>query len=297
MLSNNNVRRPDWLKVKLPSGENFRYVRNIVRKYRLHTVCESAGCPNLGECWNRRTATFMILGNLCTRNCRFCAVPNCVDGFHSVRDGPVLFVDRKEPERVALAVKQLKLKYVVVTSVTRDDLIDGGASIFAETIRQIRFQVPDCRVEVLIPDFRGSKEALNLVLDAQPDVLNHNVETVPRLYPTARPQANYQRSLAVLENSKKHGAVTKSGLMVGLGETKEEILAVMRDLRGVRCDFLTIGQYLQPTQKCLPVERFVSPEEFAELKQEGLRLQFRHVESAPLVRSSYHADEQLISAL
>ena len=278
------ARRPDWLKVRLPHGREFRDVKAIVDGHHLHTVCESARCPNMAECWARRTATFLILGDICTRSCRFCAV----------KTGRPTGLDQMEPFRVADAVKQLGLRHAVITSVNRDDLDDGGAAIFAETVRQIRKKSPGCRVEVLIPDFKGDPAALSILLKARPDILNHNVETVPRLYRTVRPQAKYERSLWVLEESKRQGLVTKSGLMVGLGETRDEILAVMRDLRGVDCDILTIGQYLQPTKEHLPVDRYVHPDEFAFYKKEGLKMGFRFVESGPLVRSSYHADEQII---
>ncbi len=278
------ARRPEWLKVRLPHGREFRDVKAIVDGHHLHTVCESARCPNMAECWARRTATFLILGDICTRSCRFCAV----------KTGRPTGLDQMEPFRVADAVKQLDLRHAVITSVNRDDLDDGGAAIFAETVRQIRKKSPGCRVEVLIPDFKGDPTALSILLKARPDILNHNVETVPRLYRTVRPQAKYERSLWVLEESKRQGLVTKSGLMVGLGETRDEILAVMRDLRGVDCDILTIGQYLQPTKEHLPVDRYVHPDEFAFYKKEGLKMGFRFVESGPLVRSSYHADEQII---
>ncbi len=278
------ARKPEWLKVRLPHGKTFRDVKAIVEKYHLHTVCESARCPNQAECWARRTATFMILGDICTRSCRFCAV----------KTGRPTEADRLEPFRVAEAVKQLGLRHAVITSVNRDDLDDGGASIFAETVRQIRKKNPGCRVEVLIPDFKGEPEALSVLLKARPDILNHNVETVPRLYREVRPQAKYERSLWVLEESKRRGMVTKSGLMVGLGETPDEILTVMRDLRAVACDILTIGQYLRPTQNHLPVHRFVPPDEFDRYRREGLKMGFRFVESGPLVRSSYHADEQVV---
>ena len=278
------ARRPEWLKVRLPHGREFRDVKAIVDGHHLHTVCESARCPNMAECWARRTATFLILGDICTRSCRFCAV----------KTGRPTGLDQMEPFRVADAVKQLGLRHAVITSVNRDDLDDGGAAVFAETVRQIRKKSPGCRVEVLIPDFKGDPTALSILLKARPDILNHNVETVPRLYRTVRPQAKYERSLWVLEESKRQGLVTKSGLMVGLGETRDEILAVMRDLRGVDCDILTIGQYLQPTKEHLPVDRYVHPDEFAFYKKEGLKMGFRFVESGPLVRSSYHADEQIV---
>ena len=273
-------RRPRWLKVPMPAGKNFNDVRALVKAKRLHTVCEGARCPNVGECWGRRTATFMILGNICTRNCRFCAI-------ESARPQPV---DEHEPERVADAVRALSLRYAVVTSVTRDDLADGGAQLFAETIRRIKMKVPNCKIEVLIPDFQGSRAALRLVLDALPDVLNHNLETVSRLYPIVRPQADYQRSLQLLYEAKQLGALTKSGIMLGLGETLAEIRRAMRDLRDVKCDILTLGQYLQPTIKHLPIDRFVTPQEFDLLRDEGLEMGFKLVESGPLVRSSYHAD-------
>lgn len=273
-------RRPHWLKVKGPSGENFHEVRRLVHDSELHTVCKSAHCPNVGECWSRRTATFMILGDTCTRNCRFCAV----------NSGQPQPVDPDEPRRLARAVKKLNLKYAVITSVTRDDLPDGGAGQFAKVIREINEIVPGCQVEVLIPDFLGSQKALKIVLNAQPTVLNHNLETVPRLYPAVRPAAIYERSLEVLHRAKQAGATTKSGLMVGVGETLDEIRAVMGDLRKIDCDILTIGQYMQPSREHLPIDRFVSPEEFAQLKQDGLEMGFKLVESAPLVRSSYHAD-------
>ncbi|NOY77302.1 MAG: lipoyl synthase [Calditrichaeota bacterium] len=278
------ARRPDWLKVRLPHGETFHEVKAIVDTHHLHTVCESARCPNMAECWGRRTATFMILGDICTRSCRFCAV----------KTGRPTELDELEPFRVAEAVKQLKLRHAVITSVNRDELKDGGAGIFAETIRQIRKKSPGCRVEVLIPDFQGDADSLKLVIDARPTILNHNVETVPRLYKDVRPQAKYERSLRVLEESRRQGLVTKSGIMVGLGETPEEVLDVMRDLRKIDCAILTIGQYLQPTKAHLPVDRFVHPDEFQMYREEGLKMGFRFVESGPLVRSSYHADEQMV---
>lgn len=269
------------MKVRLPHGEIFQEVRAVVQNHHLHTVCESARCPNRAECWGRHTATFMILGDICTRSCRFCAV----------KTGLPAEPDRSEPHRVAEAVKQLKLRHAVITSVNRDDLADGGAGSFAETIRQIRRESPGCRVEVLIPDFKGDRDALNTVLKALPDILNHNVETVPRLYGEVRPQAQYARSLRVLEESRRQGMVTKSGLMVGLGETSGEVLEVMRDLRETGCRILTIGQYLQPTKSHLPVDRFVHPKEFKLYREEGLQMGFQFVESGPLIRSSYHADK------
>lgn len=274
-------RRPSWLKVSLPAGDNFHDVLALVKRKRLHTVCQSAHCPNIGDCWSRRTATFMILGNKCTRNCGFCAVESA----------PPEPVDLDEPERVAEAVKILSLRYAVITSVTRDDLPDGGAHIFAETIRMIKTRLPNCMVEVLVPDFHGNQSALKIVIDAKPDILNHNLETGARLYPIVRPQADYQRSLQLLSEAKNMGAITKSGMMLGLGETLDEIRISMSHLRKVKCDILTLGQYLQPTRKHLPISRFVTPEEFNRLKEQGLRMGFKLVESGPLVRSSYHADQ------
>jgi lipoyl synthase len=276
--------KPEWLKAKAPVGENFHNLKKLARGLGLHTVCESAQCPNIGECWNHRTATFMLLGDICTRRCGFCAVPKG-------KPGPI---DADEPRRVAEAVATLGLKHAVVTSVNRDDDNLGGARIFAETIRQIRELSSGCRVEVLIPDFQGLDEALRIVLEARPDVLNHNTETVPRLYRVARSGARYERTLRLLENTKKFSPemVTKSGVMVGLGETITELVDVFRDLGSRGVDILTVGQYLRPSRDHLPIARFYTPEEFAYLKQEALRFGFRHVESGPLVRSSYHAHEQ-----
>jgi lipoic acid synthetase len=277
-------KRPEWLKVRVPGGEGYSEVKSVVDTNKLHTVCESARCPNVAECWgSRRTATFMILGDVCTRSCGFCAV----------KTGKPTGLDLDEPFRVAKAVKLMKLKYVVVTSVNRDELEDGGASIFAETIKQIRISSSDCLVEVLVPDFRGVDFALKKVVDAKPDVFDHNVETVPRLYHFVRPQARYERSLKVLYNAKKYRMIIKTGIMLGLGETFNEVIEVMKDLRSIDCDIFTIGQYLQPTKEHLPVMRFVSPEEFKALKEEGLKMGFKQVESGPLVRSSYHADEAI----
>lgn len=286
LLNRLRQKRPDWLKVRLPFGKGYNEVKQIVENHGLHTVCEEARCPNTGECWGRRIATFMILGDVCTRSCGFCAV----------KTGKPLFLDRDEPRRVAEAVRKMRLAHAVITSVNRDELPDGGASIFAETIRQIRLKVPGCRVEVLIPDFKGDISALRIVIGAKPDILNHNTETVPRLYRPVRPQGRYEWSLTVLKAAKRMGMVTKSGLMLGIGETTEEVLAVMRDLIAVHVDILTLGQYLQPTKNHLPVERFVPPDEFEFLKKEGLQMGFGHVESGPLVRSSYHADEQVLDA-
>jgi lipoic acid synthetase len=278
------VRRPDWLRVRLPSGENYFELKRLMRGLGLHTVCESARCPNIAECWQHRTATFMILGNLCTRTCAFCTVPK----------GKPLPLDWDEPGRVAEAAATMGARYVVVTSVDRDDQRDGGATIFARTIRALRERIDGVQVEVLIPDFRGSDEALGIVLEAAPDVLNHNTETVPRLYPVARRGSRYERSLRLLTRSREMAPAipTKSGLMVGLGETMAEVSAVLADLSKAGVDIVTIGQYLRPSGTQLPVARFYTPDEFAALKREGEALGIRHVESGPLVRSSYHAHEQ-----
>ena len=277
-------RRPEWLKAKIPGGENYARVKEIIDAHRLHTVCEEARCPNMGECWHAGTATFMILGDTCTRSCGFCAVKT---------GRPDNALDRDEPMRVARAAKLMNLRHVVVTSVNRDERKDGGAPIFAETIRLLREGLPTCTVEVLIPDFKGSQEALTIVLDARPDILNHNMETVRRLYYPVRPQANYDRSLELLGRSKIRGLVTKTGMMLGIGERTEEVMEAMADIRRTGCDILTLGQYLQPTKDHLPVDRFVHPDEFRMLKERGLATGFRHVESGPLVRSSYHAGEQV----
>ncbi len=276
--------KPGWLKAKAPVGENFHNLKKLARGLGLHTVCESAQCPNIGECWNHRTATFMLLGDICTRRCGFCAVPKG-------RPEPI---DWDEPHRVAEAVAALDLRHAVVTSVNRDDDNVGGAKIFAETIRQIRELVPQCRVEVLIPDFQGLEEPLRIVLEAKPNVLNHNTETVPRLYRSVRSGARYERTLDLLSNAKKWDptTVTKSGVMVGIGESTEELIEVFRDLGGRGVDILTIGQYLRPSKDHLPMTRFYTPVEFSFLKEEALKFGFRHVESGPLVRSSYHAHEQ-----
>ena len=276
-------RRPDWLKVRLPFGKGYNDVKRIVENGSLHTVCQEARCPNIAECWERRTATLMILGDVCTRSCGFCAV----------KTGKPLFLDLDEPRRVGEAVKKMGLKHAVITSVNRDELADGGAAIFAETIRQIRLQVPGCKVEVLIPDFKGDSKALKKIIDSGPDILNHNTETVPRLYQRVRPQGRYEWTLNVLQFAKQEGMITKSGMMLGLGESTDEILKVMSDLRRVKVNILTLGQYLQPTKNHLPVGRYVHPDEFAMLKEEGMKMGFSHVESGPLVRSSYHADEHV----
>lgn len=275
-------RRPDWLKVKVPLGERFTELKHLMTGQRLHTVCEEAHCPNVAECWNAGTATFMILGDVCTRSCGFCAVTT----------GKPTVLDLEEPFRVAEAIRAMGVRHAVITSVNRDELPDGGAAVFAETIRQARQVNPSITVEVLIPDFRGDRWALDIVIQARPDILNHNTETVPRLYQKVRPQAKYERSLNVIRWSKEAGMVTKSGLMLGLGESLEEVLAVMEDLRAAGCDILTLGQYLQPTKDHLPVDRYVHPDEFRALKGKGLVMGYRHVESGPLVRSSYHAAEQ-----
>jgi len=275
--------RPHWLKVKVPLGENFSRLKGLMGDQHLHTVCEEARCPNMSECWNAGTATFMILGDICTRSCGFCAV----------KTGRPSGLDLDEPFRVAEAIRSMGIRHAVITSVNRDELPDGGASVFAETIRQAGAVNPSVRIEVLIPDFRGVEWALDIVIDARPDILNHNTETVPRLYHSVRPQAKYERSLELLERAKRKGMATKSGLMLGLGETSAEVLEVMRDLSGVRCDILTLGQYLQPTKEHLPVDRYVHPDEFRMYREKGMEMGFRHVESGPLVRSSYHAEGQI----
>ncbi|MBN1569667.1 MAG: lipoyl synthase [Acidobacteria bacterium] len=282
-MSNIRQPRPSWLKVKLPSGENYFRLKALVRDLHLNTVCEGARCPNIGECWGAGTATFMILGDVCTRACRFCAV----------KTGLPPVYDTDEPRRIADAIRTLGLRYAVITSVDRDDLEDGGAFVFAETIRRTREACPGIRIEVLIPDFRGSIDALGTVVKAMPDVLGHNVETVPRLYPRARAGSNYRRSLNHLRNAKSFGipATTKSGLMLGLGEEKEEVLAVLKDLRDADVDIVTLGQYLQPTRDHLPVEKFYSPPEFGDFGDYAYSLGFRSVASNPLVRSSYHAEQ------
>jgi len=276
--------RPDWLRVRLPNSENYFRLKGLMRDQRLNTVCEDARCPNIGECWGAGTATFMILGDVCTRACRFCAV----------KTGLPPQYDLDEPRRVAEAIRNLSLKYAVITSVDRDDLSDGGAFIFAETIRRTRQACPGILIEVLIPDFRGDRRALQTVVEAMPDVLAHNVETVPRLYPSTRAGSRYLRSVGLLRNAKSlAGALnTKSSLILGLGERRDEVLEVLDDLRTARVDIVTLGQYLQPTREHLPVDRFYTPEEFADLREYALSLGFRHVESGPLVRSSYHAEKQ-----
>lgn len=275
-------RRPEWLKAPAPVGDNYRQLKQLVTDLNLHTVCESAACPNVGDCWNQRTATFMILGNVCTRRCGFCAV----------QKGAPLDVDYDEPRRVADAVAALGLRYAVVTSVNRDDRKDGGAELFALTIAAIREKIPGCKVEVLVPDFMGSHEAMEIVLAARPDVLNHNVETVPRLYFDVRRGSDFKRSLDMLRHAKQTAPdiPTKSGMMLGLGETEEEVVDAMRELHEHQVDIVTLGQYLRPSRDHLAIHRYYAPEEFAALKQAGEQIGFRHIEAGPLVRSSYHAD-------
>jgi lipoic acid synthetase len=278
------VPKPAWLKVRAPGSENYLRLKGLMRTLGLHTVCEEANCPNIGECWHHGTATFMILGDTCTRSCGYCNVT------HGAPRPP----DAAEPVKVASAIHAMELAYVVITSVDRDDLPDFGAGHFAETIRQTRARIPACRIEVLIPDFQGHEDALGIVLDAGPDVLNHNIETVPRLYRTARPGGRYDRALQLLDRARTRAphVPTKSGLMVGLGETMDEVVATLHDLRSAGCRIVTIGQYLRPSLANLPMSRYYTPDEFAELKRIGLELGFGHVESGPLVRSSYHAHEQ-----
>ncbi len=278
-------RLPSWFRVNPTTNEHYLTIRHLLKEKRLHTVCEEAACPNRFECWSRKTATFMILGDVCTRACGFC----------DVTFGRPVGVDYDEPARLAEVVATLGLVYVVITSVNRDELSDGGASVFAESIRQIKLRVPGCRVEVLIPDFQGEEAALEVVLDAHPYVLGHNIETVPRLYPLVRPQAKYNRSLQVLRWAHERGQVTKSAMMLGLGERLEEVHAAMEDLARVGCDILTLGQYLQPTDRHLPVSEFIHPDAFVGLAREGKRMGFQHVEAGPLVRSSYHAESAPIS--
>jgi lipoic acid synthetase len=276
-------RKPSWLKMKLPTGENYARLLKLVNEQRLHTVCQEAKCPNMGECWSAGTATLMILGDVCTRSCGFCHIAT----------GRPPTLDLEEPERVGYAVKQMSLRHVVITSVNRDELPDGGAGVWAETIRQIRLQSPGTSVEVLIPDFCGDWDALQQVLDQRPDILNHNIESVPSLYKVVRPQAKYPRSLRLLHIAKEQGLVSKTGMMLGLGEQEHEVDGVLDDLASIGCEILTLGQYLQPTPKHLPVARWVHPDEFAMWKRRGEERGLRHVESGPLVRSSYHADQQV----
>lgn len=277
-------RRPEWLKVRAPQGETYDELKRLMRVKTLHTVCEEALCPNIGECWGRGTATFLMMGDVCTRSCAFC----------DIKTGHPAPMDWDEPNRVAQAIKAMNLRHAVITSVNRDERKDGGAPIFAMVIQRIREAQPGCTIEVLIPDFKGSRDALKMVTDAAPEILNHNVETVPRLFKKVQPQDNYEWAMTTLGNAKQLSStqVTKSGIMLGLGETKEEVIAVMRDLTDRKVDILTLGQYLQPSKQHMPIDRYVAPQEFAELKQIGLELGFRWVESGPLVRSSYNADQQ-----
>ncbi len=283
-MRENIQRRPEWLKVKLPSGPNYRELVGIMRTQALHTVCEEARCPNIGDCWERRSATFLVLGNICTRSCHYCAIAH----------GLPTELDLQEPDRVARAVKAMGLRHAVITSVNRDDLKDGGARVFAATIRKIHEYSPECTVEVLIPDFKGDPDALYAVLEAGPEILNHNIESVPRIFKIVRHGGNYQRSLDLLRRVKEWGytSFTKSGIILGMGETWEELLGTLDDLRAVDCDILTLGQYLQPSRDYHPIDRYYAPEEFTTLKRIGLEKGFQYVESGPLVRSSYHADEQ-----
>ena len=282
-------RLPQWLKVKMPGSEGYRQIKDLLDGAQLNTVCVEAQCPNIGECWDRGTATFMILGDICTRACAYCAVDT----------GKPEGIDLLEPIRVADTVQQMGLRYAVITSVDRDDLPDGGAFIFAQTIRQVRRRMPNTKIEVLIPDFQGSRDALETVMDAEPDTLNHNIETVRRVFSRVRPKGDYDESLELLSNAKEIAprAVTKSGMMVGLGESWDEIVETMNDLRSVDCDLLTIGQYLRPSKRHVALAKWYTPREFDELAEIGMSLGFSHVASGPLVRSSYHADEQHASAM
>ena len=288
MTTQARPRLPGWLKVPMPGGDNYRDLKQLMRGSELHTVCEEAHCPNIGDCWERRSATFMILGDICTRRCHYCAVTT----------GRPLGVDIKEPDRLARAVKRMGLKYCVITSVNRDDLADGGAFIFAMCIKRIREEVPGCQVEVLIPDFDGSELGLRRVLEARPEVLNHNIESAKRIFSRVRPRGNYQRSLDLLARAKEidPSIPTKSGIIVGMGEEWDEVVDTMKDLRSVDCALLTIGQYLRPSLKHIPIAKFYKPSEFEELRIIGESLGFKHVASGPLVRSSYHADEQHAAA-
>lgn len=283
MEETTRIKKPKWLRVKLPTGENYRKVRGLVDEHKLHTICESGSCPNMGECWGEGTATFMILGNICTRSCGFCGV----------QTGKPEAVDEFEPGRVANSVKIMGVKHAVITSVDRDDLKDGGSSIWAQTVRAIRQQSPGTTLETLIPDFAGNWENLQVIIDVAPEIVSHNLETVRRLTKQVRIQAKYDRSLEVLFRLKKGGMRTKSGVMLGLGESKQEVIETMQDLRSVQVDILTLGQYLQPTPKHLPVAEFIEPEQFAYYQKIGLEMGFRFVESGPLVRSSYHAEKHL----
>ncbi|MCA0376998.1 MAG: lipoyl synthase [Gemmatimonadetes bacterium] len=281
-------RKPQWLKVKAPGGDNYLRLKHLMRELRLHTVCEEAHCPNIGECWQHGTATFMILGDVCTRNCAYCAVSH----------GRPPAYDIEEPARVAAAIAELGLRHAVITSVDRDDLPDFGAYIFAETIRQVRAQLPSCSIEVLVPDFQGNEDSIRTVLEARPDIYNHNTETVPRLYKKARPGGRYERLLEIFRIAKRLApdVPTKTGIILGLGETNEEVVEVMKDLRAVDVDILTLGQYLRPSDSHIALDRYVTPDEFRMLYETGMAMGFRHVESGPLVRSSYHAWEQVQAA-
>ena len=284
LRSSERPRLPAWFKVNAQTGPDYLEIKQTMDRLQLHTICEEARCPNRWECWNARTATFLILGDICTRRCHYC----------SVETGRPPAIDRSEPRRVAEAVQALGLRHAVITSVNRDELPDGGAAVFADTIRQTRTLSPGCTIEVLIPDFEGNAAALTTVCAEQPEILNHNIETVRRLFPSLRPQGKYHRSMELLGRAKQQGMTTKSGLILGMGETLDEAREVMRDLRAVDCDIITIGQYLQPTRDHLPVARYYDPGEFAQLKEEGMTMGFAHVESGPLVRSSYHAEQQTI---
>ncbi len=281
-------RKPGWLKVKAPGGSQYLQIKHMMRELKLHTVCEEAHCPNVGECWDHGTATFMILGDVCTRNCAYCAVSH----------GRPPKYDIEEPNRVAHAIGEMRLKHAVITSVDRDDLSDYGAYIFAETIRQIKHRLPDCSVEVLVPDFQGNEDSIRTVLEAEPDIYNHNTETVPRLYKRCRPGGRYERVMQIFRTAKRIAPhiPTKSGIILGMGETLEEVEIVMRDLRDVDVDILTLGQYLRPSDSHIPIDRYVTPEEFRRMHDFGMSIGFKHVEAAPLVRSSYHAWEQIQAA-
>jgi len=283
--SDTRIKKPDWLRVKLPIGESYKHVRGLVDTHKLHTICESGNCPNMGECWGEGTATFMILGNICTRSCQFCAVAT----------GRPKAVEWDEPQRVAEAILLMKVKHAVLTSVDRDELTDGGSIIWYNTIKAIKALTPSTTLETLIPDFRGIQEQINRIIEAAPEVVSHNMETVERITQKVRVQAKYRRSLGVLETLKKGGMRTKTGIMLGISEEKQEVIQTMKDLVGVGCDVLTLGQYLQPTKKHLAVQRFVHPDEFAELRQIGYELGFDYVESGPLVRSSYHSEKHVIA--
>jgi lipoic acid synthetase len=284
MENNPRIKKPNWLRVKLPTGENYKKVRGLVDQHKLHTICESGSCPNMGECWGEGTATFMILGNVCTRSCGFCGV----------QTGKPAEVDQFEPGKVAHSVKTMQIKHAVITSVDRDDLKDGGAEVWVQTIRAIRHQSPGTTMETLIPDFAGNWDNLQKIIDAAPEVVSHNLETVRRLTKQVRIQAKYDRSLELLFRLKKGGMKTKSGIMLGLGETQEEVLETLQDLKGVNVDIVTLGQYLQPSLKHLPVAEFITPEQFNFYREVGLKMGFRHVESGPLVRSSYHAEKHIL---